>query len=187
MLTYRLLACGFFALLSGCTMLAYEEPLSGDRARVRFASESPAVTILSSYEGEGCAGEEKEMLRVRDGLILFSKKKKLGIPLNDHRISAYKEVYISTDEPLHAMFFGSRAKGGMVTFCAVPFSVQFEADHDYEVLFDLRKEDQMCMATVSQIVNVGGKWEKQGIHGFNSTFREEQEGCREIFSDKTGG
>lgn len=140
-------------LATGCAGLTYVEPSTGDRARVRFVTESPDPTVLRVFDGPDCAGAEHEWMRLRVGPLLTSSPKRLGMPLWNYHENAAKEVYVYADKPMTAIFWGTElAKhygGGTHYSCAVPFTVAFEKDKDYEV--KLVWDRNACSVVFSEI------------------------------------
>ena len=140
------------SLCVACNSLQYSEPQAGERARVRFATTSESVTVLFGY-GDNQCNEENELMRLRNGPLLNSSPKKLGIPLWAFNDNAAKEVYVAADRPFNAMFKGQTLTSATYrthtwTHCGAPFSVTFKANHDYEVKF----EEQRCVLEVNEII-----------------------------------
>ncbi|MGP1715862.1 MAG: hypothetical protein ACTS9Y_01670 [Methylophilus sp.] len=142
--------------LAGCQSLSYQEPTSGDRARVRFATNTESITVLYGYEDAACTINEQEWIKLRTGVLVNSNPKSLGIPLNHHNKNAAKEVFVTTNKPLHFLFRGaviSRPIGkDNIRYCGNAFSYQFEKDKDYEVFFDWDEQEDSCKTTISHIV-----------------------------------
>jgi hypothetical protein len=145
----RILAIWILVLLSGCSTMKYVEPTNGERAEVRFATNSRHISILRVYEESECRGQEAEWMRLLSGFTISGKKKSLGMPLNTYPQNAYKEVYVSSSGELHGMF--SCWGGDVPTPCAVPFSFHFENGRRYEVFFDYQSW-KYCSVQVSEIV-----------------------------------
>lgn len=68
----RYLMAAAVILITGCSSAPYQEPTSGPRARVRIATDGQA-TVLRTYQGEGCSGEETEWFRISTWPLLFSE------------------------------------------------------------------------------------------------------------------
>jgi hypothetical protein len=160
--TFLLVLC---FVLAGCQSLSYQEPTSGERARVRFATNTESVTVLYGYEDAACTTNEQEWMRLKTGVLVNSHPKSLGIPLNRHNKNAAKEVYVPANKPLHFLFRGAAGAGLIlageegathvidpIRFCGNAISYQFEKDKDYEVFFDWDEINKnACKTTISLI------------------------------------
>ena len=173
---------GLVALWSlvGCASLSYQEPLQGPRARVRFVTTSTAPTVLRAYDDANCAQNENEWMRLREGPLVNSRPKKLGMPLWNHHENGAKEVYVDASRPMHGMFFGEEPTGfGRIHRCAVPFSFRFAENRDYEVKYHFIP--QQCHVTVSSIVQNGDGWVLQPAARFGNRATPAAQGCHDQF------
>jgi hypothetical protein len=138
-------------ILAGCiSMLTYNEPDSGPRARVRFVTSTGMVTVLRSYADAQCSQGEAEMMRLRRGVLLNSAPKRLGMPLWAYDDNAAKEVYVSAATTFHGMFqsAGRTSPLGGRKRCGIPFSIDLGTGQDYEFYFDYER----CSLVASEIV-----------------------------------
>lgn len=94
-------------VVTGCQSLRYEEPMAGPLARVRFVAETKNVTVLRMYDDTHCTTNETEWMRFREGFILRSTPKVLGMPLWRHHKNAAKEVFVEANKLLYGLFVGS--------------------------------------------------------------------------------
>lgn len=170
-------------LLAGCSSLSYREPTEGPRARVRFGTDTTAITVLLAYDDAGCIANEQEWMRLRVGALVRSAPKRLEMPLWDHHENAAKEVYVSTSTPLNAMFVGgsyaidSRA---ITTYsCGVPFTYAFEPGKDYQVAFAWLPQN--CSVTVSEIVRQDEVHVLLTRAVFDNRLSNQNRGCRARF------
>jgi hypothetical protein len=173
---------GLVALWSlvGCASLSYQEPLQGPRARVRFVTTSTAPTVLRAYDDANCAQNESEWMRLREGPLVNSQPKKLGMPMWNHHENAAKEVYVDASRPMHGMFFGQEPVGiGLIHACAVPFSFSFAENRDYEVKYHFIPKQ--CHVTISSIAPNGDGWVYKTAAKFGNRATEMTQGCDPVF------
>ena len=149
-------------LLMSCSALRYEEPTSGLRARVRFVTDTKDLAILRSYDDIGCSQNETEWMRLRNGPLITSTKKSLGMPLWKYNDNAAKEVYVEAGRQFNWFFtsadrtlqFSPIMLAGVIPFeihhCGVPFSYSFEESKDYEIALNWSRT--ACRVVVSQLV-----------------------------------
>jgi hypothetical protein len=97
------------ALLMGCATVSYEEPQSGERARVRFALD-PSVTDVRSYTDQECNGE-REWMRLYNGFLVAGDSRRLGIPLDKFHRNGAQEFFVPAGDRLFLMFHGSSTVG----------------------------------------------------------------------------
>ena len=128
-------------LLAGCRSYSYVEPTGEDRARVRFVTtSSESVAILWAYDDEQCHGQ-REMMRLRNGPLVRSPEKRLGMPLWDFNQYAAKEVYMTAGRPFYGIFYTGAVSGVLTPFqetryTVEAFQIRFEANKDYEIVLD---------------------------------------------------
>jgi hypothetical protein len=178
----------FFVLLSitcGCASLTYVEPTTGNRARVRFVTDSEAPSVLRVYEGSDCSGKEQEWMRLRVGVLLRGSVKRLGMPLWNYHDNAAKEVYVSTEKPLTAIFWGTEVAGDYQYQyhyqCGVPVTASFQQDKDYEVKYVWNRT--ACTVLLSEITaGSAGEYSLQPIRQFNNKVTDETSGCAKQFN-----
>lgn len=145
-------------ILSGCSTITYVEPKSGPVARVRFVTDTDEITIVRSYNSTSCDGE-KEMLRLRNGLLLNSTPKRLNMPLWDYHRNAAKEFFVSSNNQQIYMFEGGKTNLSYATSCGVAIKQQFEEGKDYEVSYKWNNSN--CYVEVSEIKkNSSGGFDK---------------------------
>lgn len=150
---HRLIVCLALSILYGCSNVKYIEPTSGDRARVRFVTNTEtAPTVLRVYSGADCTGREYEWMRLQDRALLLEPVKRLGMPLDQFRYDehAIQEVYVSAGKPVIGILWGSRNSVPDEVFsCGVPFNITFDKNKDYEVMYVL--SSNACQVRVSEI------------------------------------
>lgn len=160
MLTFPFTKTGLLLLtlvITGCSTVTYEEPKSGPTARVRFVTETSDVAVVRGYKSTKCEGEY-EMMRLRNGFLLNSSPKRMGIPLWDYHKNAAKEFFIPASTPQIFMLEGSKTIGNRINRCATFVRQTFEEGKDYEIkLHDAFN----CKVIVSEIqTNTSGNVEK---------------------------
>ena len=195
-------------VLTGCESLLYKEPMAGPQARVRFVTETEGVTVLRVYNDTHCTTNETEWMRLRDGFVLRSTPKVLGMPLWKYHKNAAKEVFVEANKLLNGLFTGSEtvwvlgsAEGstqsdslftrtewrptivgireGTDYHCATPFSFRFSESEDYEVTF--RWDRGNCSVVISQFaVNNDGPSLLE-VARFDNRVSESNNGCLAAF------
>lgn len=151
---HRLIICLFVSVLYGCSNLNYIEPEFGDRARVRFVTNTTtAPTVLLVYGGADCSGREHEWMRLRNSDTWLEPVNRLGIPLgnfsyNEHAI---QEVYVAANKPITAILWGAHQSGpDSIYSCGVPFTMMFQKDKDYEIMYSM--VSKACHVNISEIL-----------------------------------
>lgn len=166
-------------LLESCANMSYQEPASGPRARVRFATTTEAISVLRVYEDKNCSINETEWMRLRNGVLMNSAPKRLGIPLWHHHENGAKEVQVKAEVPTHGMFTGSVSYGARTLRCGVPFSYTFEANRDYEVEF--RVSVRKCTVGISEITSNASAVKINEVASFDNRITDENRGCLDQF------
>lgn len=166
--------------ITGCSTLSYEEPDSGPKARVRFATEFEGITVLRTYDDKSCRINETEWMRLRNGTLINTHEKYLGLPLNKYHKNAAKEVYVRAGKEITGMFTGSEIKEGVVYSCGVPFSYTFDDKKDYEVEFTWSRRH--CRANIYEIVNTSGQWSRESKKSYSNDITPDNAGCFSQFS-----
>jgi hypothetical protein len=169
-------------LLSACASVSYEEPASGERARVRFGIDSSVtdLTVVRSYQDAEC-NDEREWLRLVNGFTLRQDIRRLGLPetVQFHE-NGMQELYVDAGRPLYFMFEGSSTRSGIYTSttysCGVPVAVSLEPNQDYELV--LTSGLQRCFVTFSRIPG-GNKDRRDVIRVFQNI--DVSQGCRQAF------
>ena len=148
-------------LLSGCSALRYDEPTAGHRARVRFVTDTKDIAVLRSYDDVGCTQNETEWMRLRNGPLITSTRKSLGMPLWKYNDNAAKEVYVEAGRQFNWLFMSADSSLQLspvmlvglipveVHACGVPFSYSFIENKDYEV--SLQWNRTTCRVIVSEV------------------------------------
>jgi hypothetical protein len=151
-----LLAC---LMISACSTLSYKEPSAGERARVRFASQTEHVVVVRGYDDKACAANEQEWMRLRAGYLANSNSKRLGMPLWRFHDNGAKEVYVDATRPFHGLIGSAdreiQAFTTIIHSCAVAVTFDFKPGVDYEV--EYLWDRQTCSVNISQILNDTGK------------------------------
>jgi hypothetical protein len=177
----HLAICLLVLSLLGCSSLTYEEPQTGSRARVRFVTDTESPSVLRVYDGADCSGTEHEWMRLRVGVLLRGSSKRLGMPLWSYHDNAAKEVYVSTNSPLTAIFWGTESAGNYFYQCGVPFTASFQEDKDYEVKY--RWDRSQCIVTLSEIVKKSAnEYVAQEVAQFNNKVTNKSSGCYKQFT-----
>ena len=86
--------------LTACSTLKYQEPISGERARLRVINISDVQVVLKTYEQDNCGGKDQEWMTLQNKFLLNSAPKSLDMPLQDptwHK-NGFKEVFVSAGE-----------------------------------------------------------------------------------------
>jgi hypothetical protein len=151
-----------FLLVSGCTTAPYQEPNSGERARVRFATESQGVTVVFKYEDERCSADrENEITRLRAGHLFNSNPKRIGIPMDRFHPNGFNEFYFKANTKLIGVFSGGEDFGTSGYTCKVPFGFEV-TQGDFEVVFFASR--QGCGASINKIAPAGeGKFNLEPV------------------------
>lgn len=136
--------------LAACAPVSYQAPTSGPLSRVRFVTTTSAIAVVRQYD-DGKCGNEREMLRIRDGFLFRSDKPTLGMPLNTYRTEAATEVRVRAGTPFFAMYYGSRQDGSTIYSCGVMIDYTFQPDHDYELVYQL--QDSVCWVDLKEIAS----------------------------------
>ena len=181
---HYLLICLLMLCLYGCASLTYVEPTSGDRARVRFVTDTSFPIILRVYDRPDCSGNEYEWMRLRNGYVVNSSPKRLGMPLWNYHENAAKEVYVAVGKPLTGIFFGYEQLSalGVKHFyeCGVYFNVEFQNYKDYEVSFEWKRTE--CFVTVSEIqAQPSGTYSFLTVAKFDSKVTSANRSCLKLF------
>jgi len=203
----------FIALVAlatvGCQTMAYKEPLSGERARIRLASQAPFVVVVRAYDDARCETNEQEWMRLRSEYLVNSSPKRLGLPLWPFHDNGAKEVFIDTSHSFHALIIGEEIAPGrmkasdfsgnanllseasefspaprlwMTTYrCGVAFTYDFKANIDYEVEFIWDRYS--CSVAVSQIVD-GEVPNIKRLATFDNRVNDSAVQCDEAFKKK---
>jgi len=179
-----------FALLStlclaGCQTLSYKEPIDGERARVRLASQSSNVVVVRSYDDATCEVNEQEWMRLRSGFLVNNSPKRLGLPLWHFHENGAKEVFVDASHPFRALFIGEELapSGSTITTyrCGVPVSFEFQSDLAYEV--EYLWDRQSCSVVISQIESNGSPALRR-LTQFDSRLSEMNAKCLGAFKKK---
>jgi hypothetical protein len=166
--------------VAACSTLTYQEPTSGQRARVRFVTDSNEVSVLRTYGDGNCATNEVEWLRLRNGPLLNSSPRRLGMPLWSYHANAAKEVYVETNKKIYGIFQGGEYTGVRTYLCGTPFSYSFQENSDYEVRFKWAPKE--CRVTVSQVADNQKGFELQELATFSNQATEANKGCLAAFN-----
>lgn len=123
-------------------------------------------------------------MRLRVGILLTSTPKRLGMPLWNYHENAAKEVYVSADKPITAIFWGTEVAknfGGQTHHaCGVPFTATFQKDKDYEVKLVWNRTT--CSVVFSEIGSVdGGSYSFKVLERFTNRTTDNTRGCLKQF------
>ena len=132
-----------------CSTISYTEPGTGDISRVRFATNEINHVVIRAYETSNCDGED-EWMRLRNGPLINSSPKSLGIPLANYKKNGFKEFNVLAGGEKIIMFVGAAAEGNSVATCGVPLSLKFlEKGKDYELFYQFNFNS--CSVVSSEI------------------------------------
>ena len=165
--------------ISACSSISYKEPTEGPLSRVRFATETEGLTMVRNYITSDCGGEE-EWMRLRNGFLLNSTPKKLGMPLWNHHENAAKEFLVTSNNDTYFMFSASHQIGRTTYSCGVPATVIFKENHDYEMLFKFGVIN--CSVILSEIINENGTYNKNTLNTYTNVIGANQLGCKKSFT-----
>lgn len=172
--------CAVALALNGCNTLRFQEPIEGERAKVRFVTTTKDVTVLRAYNDVSCSGQsEVEWMRLREGPLLNNIPKTLGLPLNSYHKNAFKEVFVPANKDINAMFVGEQVTGSRIDSCGVPFSYNFKDGKSYEVKFNW--QTSVCSVDISEMVNTTGSWQLNQLQSFDSQINDKNQGCMQQF------
>lgn len=174
-----ILAVATSVFVVGCSTLTYQDPTSGPRARVRFVTDSNEVSVLRTYGDENCSTGEVEWLRLRNGFLLNSSPKRLGIPLWNYHDNAAKELYVEANKTITGLFQGGETTGMKIYRCGTPFTFLFQENFEYEVFFKWARAE--CRVTISQLVSSQQGIEKKEIAEFSNQTTDINRGCMARF------
>lgn len=165
--------------ITACSTLKYQEPRTGPLARVRFATDSNQISILRTYEDKSCSINETEWLRIRNGYVINSTPKKLGMALWSYHDNAAKEILVDANREIYGLFQGSEVEGNAIYTCGTPFSYSFQENLDYEVFFKWSNKE--CRVTIAKIIDSPIGFQKQRLAEFSNKINDENKGCLESF------
>jgi hypothetical protein len=182
-------------LLMSCSALRYEEPPSGPRARVRFVTDTKEIAVLRAYDDAGCSQNETEWMRLRNGPLITSTRKSLGMPLWKYNDNAAKEVYVEAGRQFNWLFvsadrtlqFSPIMLAGVIPYelhlCGVPFSYTFDETKDYEIALNWSRTT--CRVVVSQVVvDLTGNPTLAEVASFSNQLTEANKTCLEQLTKK---
>jgi hypothetical protein len=158
------------------------------------------------YDDTHCTTNENEWMRFRDGFLLISTPKVLGMPLWRYHTNAAKEVFVEANKLLYGLFVGSETAFGWWSFegskqsnsrftktergpgpfyqgtvyqCATPFSFRFSEGKDYEVSF--RWDRDNCSVVISQFAGNNDGPNLLEVARFDNRVSEFTNGCMTAF------
>lgn len=168
------------AMSVGCSTINYTEPQSGDLSRVRFVTNETDVVVVRAYETTECGGES-EWMRLRNGALINSSPKSLGMPLQNGSRNAFKEFYTSSNTEKIVMFVGASQRGNKVFSCGVPLNLKFlEKDKDYELFYQLGFNS--CSVVASEIKkSFSGEFFKEKLNTYSNSKEGLGEACMTLF------
>ncbi|MGY4040900.1 hypothetical protein [Aeromonas hydrophila] len=165
---------------AGCSTINYTEPQTGDLSRVRFATNETAVIVIRAYETTECSGET-EWMRLRNGILINSSPKSLGIPLQNYNRNAFKEFYTASNTEKIVIFVGTSSIGNKLFSCGVPLNLKFlEKNKDYELFYQLGVNS--CSVTASEIQkSPSGEIIKKKLKDYSNSQEGFGEACMALF------
>ncbi|MBW8308790.1 MAG: hypothetical protein K0M45_04000 [Candidatus Paracaedibacteraceae bacterium] len=145
-------------IITGCAGVSYQDPKSGPVTRVRFVTDTTGPVAVRSYASKECDGEYR-MMDLRNGVLLGSEPRRLGIPLWNYHTNAAKEVLIRAGIPQFYMFQGVENSRNYIKSCGIVVQQKFEEGKDYEVSYKWSRQN--CKLEVYEIkTNASGDAEK---------------------------
>ncbi|MFC5708203.1 hypothetical protein [Aeromonas eucrenophila] len=166
--------------IAACSTLTYQEPQTGPLARVRFVTDSNQISVLRTYGDKNCTTNEVEWLRLRNGMMINSSPKRLGMPLWNYHDNAAKEVFVEANKQIYGLFQGGETTALTTYLCGTPFSYSFQDGADYEVRF--KWAPQECRVTIAQIVDGPKGMELREQAAFSNQVNETNKGCLAAFN-----
>lgn len=165
---------------ASCSTVNYTEPQVGDLSRVRFATNETDIVVVRAYENVECSGES-EWMRLRNGMLINSSPKSLGISLQNYNKNAFKEFYVSSGKERVVMFVGATQIGNKVFSCGVPLNLGFlEKNKDYELFYQLAFNS--CTVTASEIqVSSSGEAIKERLKIYSNSSEDLSNECVALF------
>lgn len=165
--------------ITACSTLTYQEPRTGPLARVRFVTDSNEISVLRTYGDKDCSTNEVEWLRLRNGMLVNSSPKRLGMPLWNYHDNAAKEIFVEANKQIYGLFQGGETTALKFYLCGTPFSYSFQEGADYEVRFKWAPKE--CRVTVAQIVDGSNGMELRELAAFSNQINETNKGCLTAF------
>jgi hypothetical protein len=179
-LNARIPALCMLFLVSGCSTLEYREPgTDAPHARARFTTDTKGITVVWEYADKNCGGAESEMMRLRDGYILGSSAKRLGMPLWTYGTNDAREVVVSAPQSKTFLFKATVEGGGLRQSCGVPVTVDFVPTKDYEIAFSWKAKQ--CSVTVAELLPKDGTHVKVTSATFDNTGSNVSTSCLDAF------
>jgi hypothetical protein len=168
-------------------MVRHTDTTTESRARVRFVADLEDGAVVYGYESDNCEDEEKWMF-LRNGPLLISPEKRLGIPLWHYHKNAAKEFYVSTELPLIVMFKSGKtyALSYPVEYfiCDVSIIYQLE-EKDYEVRFNWPSYATECSVDLFEIVKSDwGVHENRLLKTFDNKMSFDNTDCMRAFEKR---
>lgn len=166
--------------LAGCAKtFSYKEPSSGPMARVRFATNTNAVTVLRAYDDPDCKQNEEEWMRLLVNHVADSTPRRLGLPLWNYHENAAKEVYVEAGRERTWLFKGQELGGGYAHICGVAVTFTFAEGKDYEVKF--KGEEKSCSVVIAEFRGTQQAPRLQELARFDNRIDDAHQGCEEAF------
>ena len=134
------------SLMVSC-LLQGQQCFAGDEARVRFVTTADSLTLLHRYDDDECKNGEQELARLKNGFLLVNpgpSLKKIGMPLWAFHDNAATELPVAAGKRFHGLFYAWRRN----VKCGIPFSFDFKAGRDYEVVYDFPGPTANCTAKI---------------------------------------
>ena len=168
--------------LIACASQLYKEPVDGPVARVRFTTNIDAPTVVYTYADAACTADEQEWMRLKNGLLLNSSPKRLGLPLWNHHDNAAKEVYVSTKVTRSYLITGTSRYYTKEIACGVAFRPDFAPGKDYEVAYIWAPE--RCDVHVYELEKSGASARRIEIVSFDNRVSKENSECLTQFKKR---
>lgn len=141
-----------FSLAACAIVPSYEEPISGERAKVRFRTEIERVEIFHSDETQCPSKQNLIAILSQRATSKIPGISSLGMPsYKGGSVGATTEKYVAANKPFSLAFGGSSQIWRYGTKCdQLPFGFTPVAGENYEVTFF--HEPNLCLVKVEKIV-----------------------------------
>lgn len=184
-------------LLTSCVTIDYEEPTSGERAKVRYAVVDSGNSLTSTratayhFSDKNCS-DKKRMLSISDDGtnkpfdFINKQKQSLGINLMDYNKGAVEEVWAKTNTDFITVLVGSINGSGPASIgvdrvyaCAVKLETKFDKNKEYEFVY-FQPKYNVCEVKMNEIVKVQGIYERRNIKTFINNAESISANCQVV-------
>ena len=168
--------------MSACAPVSLEEPTTGPIAQVRFTANTKDSSVLRQYDNVGCTANEREVTRLRTGVLVNSIPHRLGIAGADQfPKNAAQELRVQANRPSYYLYTASVLDGRRVKSCGVPFTLNPRNGQQLEASFEVTPSNT-CKVTVNEIL--GGdptSAKRRTVKVVTNKVTPETQSCRAAF------